>query len=88
MANKEQNFIKFVKKGKKTPHVGKLHQSMDWILKADLDKKCNFPLHIAYTELQPDITIYSNSAKKVILIELTCPFEKNMEKWHDHKISK
>ena len=34
-----------------------------------------------------DITIYSNSAKKVLLIELTCPCEENMEKWHDHKIN-
>ena len=73
---------------KKTPHVGMLHQSVDWILKADLDEMYNFPLHIAYKELQPDITIYSNSAKKVILIELTCPCEENMEKWHDHKINK
>ena len=93
VVSKEQNFIKFVKKGtkvkqKKTPHVGTLHRSVDWILKADSDKKCNFPLHIAYTELQPDITIYANSAKKVLLIELTCPCEENMEKWHDHKINK
>ena len=73
---------------KMTPHVGILHQSVDWIFKADLDKNNNFPLHTAYTELQPDITIYSNSAKKVILIELTCPWEENMEKWHDLKISK
>ena len=65
--------------------MGTLHQSVDWILKADIDKKYNFPLHITYTELRPDITIYSNLAKKVILIELTCPREKNMEKKHDHK---
>ena len=93
MVSKEQNFIKFVKKGtkvrqKKTPHVGTLHQSVDWILKAGLDKKYNFPLHIAYTELQPDITIYSNSARKLILIELICSCEENMEKWHDIKVNK
>ena len=51
VVSKEQNFIKFVKKGtktkqKKTPHVGKLHHSVDWILKADLFKKYNFPVHI------------------------------------------
>ena len=62
---------------KKNPHVGTLHQSVDWILKADLDKKYSFPLHIAYTELQPGITIYSNLTKKVILIELTCPCQEN-----------
>ena len=91
--NEKQNFIKFVKKGtkfkqkkKKTPHVGTLHHSVDWILKADLDEEYNFPFHIAYTELWPGITIYSNSAKKAILIELTCPCEENMEKWCDQQI--
>ena len=54
---------------------------MTWI-------KNNFPLDIAYRKLRPDITIYSNSAKKMILIELTCPCKENMEKWHDHKINK
>ena len=52
--------------------MGKLHQIVDWILIADLDKKYNFSLHIACAELQTDITIYSYAAKKVILIELTC----------------
>ena len=56
-----------------TPHVGTLHQRVDWIPVAGLDEKYNFPLHSAYKELQPDITIYSNSAKKMLLIELTCP---------------
>ena len=87
------NSIKFVKKGskvkqKKTLHVGILLQSVGSILVADLDKKYNFPLHIANTGLQPDITIYYNSSKKVILIELTCPCEENMEKWRHHKIKK
>ena len=68
--------------------IGTLHNSTDWILIADLDKRYKFPLHIAYTELQPDITIYSNSAKKMILIELTCLCAENTEKWHDHEIKK
>ena len=83
--NKEQNFIKFVKKGikvrqkKDSSSAYVTPECVDWIVRADLDKKYNFPLHIAYTELWPTITIYSNSAKKVILIELTCPCEGNME---------
>ena len=68
--------------------MGTLHQSVDWNLKADLDKKYNFPLHIAYAELRLDITIYSNSAKKAKLIELACPYEENIEKWHNHKVNK
>ena len=76
VVSKEQDFIKFVKKGskvKKRLFMWVHYTSVDWILTADLDKKYNFPFHIAYTELQPEITIYSNSAKKVIMIELTCP---------------
>ena len=34
------------------------------------------------------MVMFSNSTKKVILIELTCPCEENMEKWHDEKLSK
>ena len=59
---------------------GTLHSRADCILIADLDKKNNFPLHIAYTELRPDITIILIQQKKVIVTELTCPREENMEK--------
>ena len=57
---------KYQSQTKRTPNVAVLHQSVDWILKADLDEKNNFPLPIAFTELQPDI-IYSNSTQKVKL---------------------
>ena len=85
--------IKFVKKGtkvsrKRTPPVGILHQASDWVLLADLDGNYCFPIHIAFTQLRPDITIFSNVLKKVILIELTCPCEENMESWHSTKINK
>ena len=85
--------IKFVRKGtkvprKRTPPVGILHHASDWILLADLNKTHCFPVHIAFTQLRPDITICSNSLRKVILIELTCPCEENMESWHGTKITK
>ena len=76
--------IKFVRKGtnvprKRTPPVVILHHECDWILLVDLNKTYCFPVHIA---------IFSNSLKKVILIELTCPCEENMESWHGTKINK
>ena len=85
--------IKFVKKGTKVPHkrtppVGILHQASDWVLLADIDSNYCFPIHIAFTQLRPDITIFSNVLRKVILIELTCPCEENMESWHSTKINK
>ena len=47
-----------------------------------------FPSHIAFTKLRPDITIYSNKLKSVILIELICPCEENMEALHNTKFNK
>ena len=86
-------FIKFVKKGtkvpnKRTPPVGILRQASDWVFLADIDSNYRFPIHIAFTRLRPDITIFSNVLRKVILIELTCPCEENMESWHSTKINK
>ena len=81
--------ITFVKKrSKRTPPVGILHHASDWVLLADLNSNYCFPVHIAFTQLRPDITIFANSLRKVILIELTCPCEENMESWHSIKINK
>ena len=60
--------IMFVKKGakvprKRTPPVGILHYASDWVLLAELNSNYCFPLHIAFTQLRPDITIFSNSLR-------------------------
>ena len=88
-----ESSIKFVRRGtkvprKRTPPVGILHHASDWVLLADLNKTYCFPVHIAFTQLRPDITIFSNSLRKVIFIELTCPCKENMESWHGTKINK
>ena len=62
------------------------HQSR-WVLLGDLYGSFSFPPHKAFTELRPDIIIYSNKQKSVILIELTCPCEENMEAWHNAKVN-
>ena len=58
--------IKFVRKDTKVPHkrtppVVILHHASGWILLADLKKTYCFPVHIAFTQLRPDIAIFSNS---------------------------
>ena len=85
--------IKFVKKGTRVKNKNSsrsriLHHASDWVLLGDLDGTFSFPPHIAFTELRPDITIFSNKLKRVILIELTCPCEENMEAWHNAKVNK
>ena len=88
-----ESSIKFVNKGTKVPHkrtppVVILHQASDWVLLADIDSNYRFPIHIAFTQLRPDTTIFSNVLRKSILIELKCPFEENMESWHSTNINK
>ena len=85
--------MKFVKKRSKikdkySSPSGILHQASDWILLGNLGGTFSFPPHTAFTKLKPDIIIFSNKLKKVILIELTCPCEENMEAWHDAKVNK
>ena len=92
-ASKQPIKIKFVKKGtrvknKNSSPSGILHQASDWVLSGDLDGSFFFPPHIGFTELRPDIVIFSNKLKRVILIELTCPCEENMEPRHNAKVNK
>ena len=54
----------------------------------DLDDTFSFLPHIAFTELRPDITIFANKLKRVILIELTCPCKENVEARNNAKLNK
>ena len=83
-SSKQPLKIKFVKKETKVKTKNSsasriLHQASDWVLLKDLDGTFSFPAHIGFTELRPDITIFSNKLKRVTLIELTRQCEENME---------
>ena len=85
--------VKFVKPGerftkKNSKYEGLLLLSNDWISLVDLDNNYVFPPHIALTAMRPDIVIYSNTIKRIIILELTCPCEENMSKWHSEKFQK
>ena len=87
------NKVSFVKAGvcktrTKSQPTGILHLSNDWKVVADLSDGYMFPGHIAVSALRPDIVIYSNTLKRVIIVELTCPCEENMESWHSTKLLK
>ena len=74
--------LKFLKEGgtpRIQPNSGVLLEATDWVFLSDLDRRLVFPLHVATTGLRPDIVIYSNSTKVVIMIELTCPCEENFQ---------
>ena len=65
-----------------------LHLASDWIFLADVKGDYLFPFQLALTELHPDILLFSKSSKRAILLELTCPCDKNMENWHCQKLNK
>ena len=44
---------------------------------ADLDVSYHFPSHITSTDLRPDIVIWSDTRRTVLIIELTVCFETN-----------
>ena len=65
-----------------------LRRSDDWVLLVDLDSKLSLPPKIVITKLRPDIVMYSNKEKMVILIELTVPWEDRFEESHQLKSAK
>ena len=59
-----------------------------WQVDADLDRALRFPSHFAVIQHSPDLIILSDvvkkKKKKVIIVELTVPWEGNME-WADER---
>ena len=58
---------------------------MDWKLHSDCNSSLVIPPFITVSTLLPDILLYSTQTRTVIIIELTCPCEENMETWHTKK---
>ncbi|XP_057310604.1 uncharacterized protein LOC130648569 [Hydractinia symbiolongicarpus] len=84
--------ITFLRAGSKAHTKSKvsgiLHLAKDWKIVADTHSNYVFPSHIAISELKPDLVLYSNDLKRVIIVELTCPCEENMNAWHSTKVAK
>ena len=67
---------------------GLLDEADDWECSADLPDWGNHPDIVKKSGMRPDIVLYSSSAKKVLLIELTVPYESRMEEAHLYKTEK
>ena len=90
--NKGPSSIKFVKTGEKTatshPNIsGLLRQATSWEMRVDLRRKLVFP-DVVHTNLRPDIVIWSTHSRKIILIELTVPWEERCEEAYERKRAK
>ena len=75
--------VKSKPKEKLTPNA--LSLATDWEIRADLETRLKFPDHIAQTSFCPDILIFSNKIKKIIIWELTVSWEEHVEEGHEGK---
>ena len=50
-----------------------------WKMWTDIRKALVFPIHIAHTNQHPDMVMWSDSAKMVFIVELTVPWDVNVE---------
>ena len=65
-----------------------LYNSGEWQLSCDLNEQMTFPPHIALTTQRPDMVIWSDKLKTVILMELTVPWEENFSHAHERKLDR
>ena len=84
--------VQFVRAGEhassaKRARTNILQGAQGWEMSADLGKKLVFP-PVVQTTLRPDIVIWSEQAKKIILVELTVPWEEGCEEAHERKSQK
>ena len=59
--------------------TGILHSANDWTLLLDINEQLSFPPEIVFTNVRPDIVIWSMRSKTVIIGELTVPWEDNFD---------
>ena len=55
-----------------------------WNMEVDLEKRLVFP-DVVQTTLRPDIVLWSKTGKKLIVIELTVPWETRCEEAYERK---
>ena len=82
--------IRFVRAGETARTSSERSRILDgsvWQMKVDLIRKLVFP-DVIQTTLRPDIVLWSAEDKKIIIIELTVPWEEGCDEAHERKSSK
>ncbi|XP_035658193.1 uncharacterized protein LOC118403564 [Branchiostoma floridae] len=85
--------IQFVREGQKPKaadsnsiHIGGGPLSRgQWEMAVDLDRQLRFPSVICDTQLRPDMVLWSVDQRSVLIIELTIPWEENIEAAYERK---
>ena len=95
-----KQLIRFVPAGvrvsasKPSRKLGALSLANDWVCDFDLKEfrqpgsRYVFPHDVCATTLKIDGYVLSRKAKVCFGIELTCPMEENIDKWHAAKLAK
>ena len=66
---------------------GILDKASDWQVDVDLDRKLRFP-EIVPTNLRPDMVLWSATMKKIVIVELTVPWEERCGEANERKRAK
>ena len=65
-----------------------LSSGKEWSMRVDLGKQLQFPREIVETSLRPDLVMWSEACKTVLLVELTVPWEGGLEAAYERKRAK
>ncbi|CAM4298856.1 unnamed protein product [Leuciscus chuanchicus] len=65
-----------------------LSPGSEWTMRVDLGKQLQFPREIVETSLRPDLVMWSEACKTVLLVELTVPWEGGVEAAYERKRAK
>ncbi|XP_078682186.1 uncharacterized protein LOC144916736 [Branchiostoma floridae x Branchiostoma belcheri] len=86
--------IQFVREGQKprsTAVTGTVNSGSSilcrgkWEMRADLDRQLHLPNTICETSLRPDLVLWSEDQKAALIIELTIPWEENVQAAFERK---
>ena len=83
---KEGNISKIAHENMRKPSL--LEGCTDWHVATNLKHNFIFPTEITLTTNHPDIVVWSVKGKKVFGIELTVPYEENLDWAHQCKLEK
>ena len=87
-------FISFVRGGEQPKTTSDRRETAgifgganDWTLMVDLEKKLVFP-RVVETRLRPDMLLQSSSSQKLVMVELTVPWETRTQEAYERKAAK
>ncbi|XP_039516167.1 receptor-type tyrosine-protein phosphatase beta-like [Pimephales promelas] len=86
--------ILFARAGEKINHPHQratsrvLLSGSEWNMRVDLGRQLQFPREIVETLLRPDLIMWSELCKTILLVELTVPWEEGMEAANERKRAK